>query len=67
MTHDYSVELYSEEFGSEEFRYESPDEQIAGARRLADDARSCFKKDGIRREVRIIIGPYEEDCDESED
>ena len=50
----HEVELRSEEFGTEVFRYDSAAEAHAGAQRLVVECQKAFASDGIEREIVLI-------------
>lgn len=52
----YKVYLSSDEYGSEEFTYDTEAEQRAGVSRLITRAREEFRKDGVVREVKAVVG-----------
>lgn len=53
---DVQVFLESDPFGREVFHYENDERAFAALRRLLDESRSAFQKDGIGRAVGLIIG-----------
>lgn len=50
------VELSSEEYGSEYFRYDSRREALAGIARLAEECERGARHDDVVRRVALVIG-----------
>jgi hypothetical protein len=55
----YIVNLNTADQCDDGFEYDSIDEQIAGAVRLARSAHKYYIEDGIERRIEIIIGDNE--------
>lgn len=51
------VILSSEEYGDEDFKYDTDEELLAGVARLYAECKKGSRKDGIEREIRIRIEP----------
>jgi hypothetical protein len=47
-----TVFMQSDDYGREEFQYESIDDAIEGMRRLVE----CASRDNVRREIGIVVG-----------
>ena len=53
-----TVILSSDEYGEEEFKYDTEKELLAGVARLLAEGKKYAHKDRIEREIRITIGPH---------
>jgi hypothetical protein len=56
MTREFTVFMRSEEFGSEEFSYETLDQALEGIRNLFASANG----DGVEREIGLRVNKQEE-------
>lgn len=64
-----TVRMSSEEYGAEEFNYESVGEALDGMKRLARSTRAAREQDGIEREI-VLLCPFdgtEAEADTAED
>ena len=52
----FVVELRSEVHGDEPFKYDTLEEALAGGRRLLRDCKAEYRKDGIEREIVLVLG-----------
>jgi hypothetical protein len=55
------VELSSEEYGYEQFLYDSLGEALAGIARLAQERARGYGDDGIVRRIALVIGEASEE------
>jgi hypothetical protein len=53
-----TIIMYSEEYGAEEFNYDTQNEALDGLRRLGQNALAAFANDGVERELRILPTEY---------
>ena len=53
------VIMYSDEFGFEDFTYDTVGEAEAGFERLKKDCTKAYKKDGIERRLLLVIATWE--------
>jgi len=61
----FVVELRSDEYGNEEFRYPTLEEALGGARRLVRASQNAYAHDGVARGVVLVVGKVgEEDSNE---
>ena len=58
---EVAIYLESDEFGSEEFSYDSIDEATEGVRRLLVSCLKHYQEDGIERTLRVEIRSQEEE------
>jgi hypothetical protein len=63
----FTVLLRSEEYGEERFEYDTEEERQAGVMRLVRTAREAADRDGIRREVVLVVGADAEEGDEGDE
>jgi len=59
----FVVELRSEMHGDEPFRYETLTEALAGARRLERACNGAYAKDGVEREIVLVLARIGEEED----
>jgi hypothetical protein len=52
------VKMYSDEFGFEEFAYDSIEEAEAGFGRLQKDCTRAYNSDGIERRVFLVLAEW---------
>jgi hypothetical protein len=57
------VIMYSDEFGFEDFGYDTIEEAEAGLERLKKECSKAYKKDGIERKSLLVIETWETDED----
>lgn len=53
------VVMSSEEFGTEDFEYDSIEEAKKGFKRLKKECAKAYKKDGIERRLLLVIEDWE--------
>lgn len=51
----FIVELRSEAYGTEAFHYDTLDEMLDAMRELTESCQEEYAKDGIEREVAVLI------------
>ena len=52
----FIVELRSEVHGNEPFRHDTLEEALAGGKRLLRACKAEYRKDGIEREIVLVLG-----------
>jgi len=62
----FVVELRSDAYGNEAFKYPTLKEALQGARRLVRASRKVYAQDGVSREVVLVLGKIGEEEDSSE-
>jgi hypothetical protein len=59
----FVVELRSEPYGNEAFKYRTVKEALRGARRLLRVCQKVYAHDGVAREVVLLLGKIGQDED----
>ena len=59
----FVVELRSKPYGNEAFKYDTLREALAGGRRLLRACKAECRKDGVEREIVLVLGRTG-DCEE---
>ncbi len=57
------VIMYSDEYGFEDFDYDTVEEAEAGFERLKRDCAKAYKKDGIERRLLLVTAAWETEHD----
>ena len=62
----FVIELRSDLYGNEAFKYPTLNEALGGARRLVRASQKAYAHDGVEREVVLVLGKIGEEEDSPE-